>query len=272
VGPVSQEDSTEKQQMPVLFIGHGSPMNGIENNEFSRGWQTIARSLPTPKAILCISAHWETDGTFVTAMDHPRTIHDFSDFPPELYTEQYPAPGSAWLAHETRNVITTTKVRPDSRWGLDHGCWIVLKRMFPDADIPVVQLSLDRTQEARYHYNLAMELLPLRKSGILIIGSGNLVHNLMMVTLKDADFNTPFGFDWAIEANALLKQLIIENRFEELADYRNFGNAVRRAVPTPEHYLPMLYPLALREKNEPLTFFNDKAVAGSITMTSFKIG
>ena len=170
------------------------------------------------------------------------------------------------------NVITSTRVSPDNMWGLDHGCWIVLRRMFPEAGIPVVQLSLDRTQEAWYHYILAKELAPLRKSGVLIIGSGNIVHNLGMVRLKDADFNTPFGFDWAIEANTLFKQLIDENRVEELADYRNLGNAVRHAVPTPEHYLPMLYSLALRNENEPLTYFNDTPVAGSITMTSFKIG
>ncbi len=258
--------------MPVLFIGHGSPMNGIEDNEFSRGWQAVARSLPTPKAVLCISAHWETNGTFVTAMDHPRTIHDFSGFPPELYAVQYPAPGSTWLAQETRRIVSSTRVSPDNRWGLDHGCWIVLKRMFPEADIPVVQLSLDRTQEAMYHYNLAKDLAPLRKSGVLIIGSGNIVHNLGMVTLKDADFNTPFGFEWAIEASSLFKRLIDENRVEELADYRNLGTPARYAVPTPEHYLPMLYSLALKGEEEPLTYFNDKPVAGSITMTSFKIG
>jgi len=258
--------------MPVLFIGHGSPMNGIEDNEFSRGWQTIARTLPKPIAILCISAHWETNGTLVTAMEKPRTIYDFYGFPQELYRVQYPAPGSTWLAQETRNALLKTATGLDSSWGLDHGCWIVLRKMFPDADIPVVQLSLDLTRPARYHFDIAKGMNTLRKKGVLILASGNMVHNLRMVTLKSSDFNAQFGFDWAIEANELFKTLIDENRFKELADYKNLGEAVQLAIPTPEHYVPMLYALALKKDGEALTYFNDKPIAGSLTMTSFKIG
>lgn len=258
--------------MPVLFVGHGSPVNGIEDNEFSRGWEAIAKTIPRPKAILCISAHWETNGTFVTAMEKPRTIYDFYGFPQALYHVKYPADGSPWLAQETITTLTSTTVVPDTRRGLDHGCWIVLKRMFPDAGIPVVQLSLDRTQQGNYHYNLAKELGSLRKKGVLIIGSGNMVHNLGMIALKGDDINTPFGFDWALDANALFKKMIEENRVGELANYRGLGPTVQLAVPTAEHYLPMLYALALKQENEALIYFNDKAIAGSLTMTSFKIG
>ena len=266
-----QKDSSIGYMMPVLFIGHGNPMNGVEDNEFSRGWKTIADTLPKPKAVLCISAHWETNGTYVTATEKPRTIHDFSGFPPELNNIQYPAIGSNWLAQETRNAISNATIGLDSSWGLDHGCWIVLRRMYPKADIPVVQLSLDYTQQAQYHYKLAKELMPLRRKGVLIIGSGNMVHNLGMARMKGGDFNTPYGFTWALEANTLFKKLINENRFEELVDYKSLGGAVRLAVPTNEHYLPMLYALALKQENEVIAYFNDKPVAGSITMTSFKI-
>ena len=269
---IPQKNSVPERRMPVLFVGHGSPMNGVEKNEFSLGWQAVAKTLPKPTAILCISAHWVTNGTFVTAMENPRTIYDFYGFPRELYTVQYPARGSSWLVHETKNALTNVAVGLDTGWGLDHGCWIVLKRMYPDADIPVVQLSLDYTKPSPYHLTIAKELTPLREKGVLIVGSGNMVHNLGMVALQNDDFNTPFGFDWALEASALFKTLIDEGRFNELADYKRLGHAVQLAIPTPEHYLPMLYAIALKHENEALTYFNDKAIAGSITMTSFKIG
>jgi 4,5-DOPA dioxygenase extradiol len=246
-------------------------MNGIEDNEFSRGWQEVARTLPKPKAILCISAHWEAQGTLVTAMAKPRTIHDFYGFPQPLFEVQYPAPGSPWLAQETKNAITKTTVRFDETWGLDHGCWVVLRRMFPHADIPVVQMSLDYTQPAQHHYEIAKELAPLREKSVLIIGSGNLVHNLGRVVLKGNDFNETFGLPWALEANQLLKKLMNENNHKALIDYQSLGNGVQLAVPTPEHYLPMLYAIALKQQNESITFFNDKPVAGSLTMTSLKI-
>lgn len=269
---IPQNDSFDREKMPVLFVGHGSPMNGIEDNEFSRVWKQIAETLPRPKAILCISAHWETNGTFVTTMDKPRTIYDFYGFPDELYRVNYPAPGSPWLAQETRNALTTTSAGPDNRRGLDHGCWIVLRKMFPGADIPVVQLSLDRTKDCQDHVQLAKDLALLRDEGVLILGSGNMVHNLGMMTVRGGDCNAPFGFDWAISAGNLFKTLINENRIGDLAAYRDLGPVVQMAVPTPEHYLPMLYALSLREKNEGLTYFNDNPVAGSLTMTSFKIG
>ena len=181
------------KRMPVLFVGHGSPTNGVEDNKFSKGWQTIARTLPKPKALLCISAHWQTQGTLITAMDKPRTIHDFYGFPKALYDVQYPAPGSHWLAQETKKALTKTTVGFDQNWGLDHGCWVVLRRMFPHADVPVAQLSLDYTQPTQYHYALAKELAPLRDTGVLIVGSGNIVHNLGLVVLRGDDFNEPIA-------------------------------------------------------------------------------
>jgi 4,5-DOPA dioxygenase extradiol len=261
-------------QMPVLFVGHGSPMNAIEENEFSKGWREVARALPRPKAILCVSAHWETRGTRVTVTEKPQTIHDFGGFPRKLFAVQYPAPGSTWLAQETRRVITKTRVEPDSEWGLDHGCWSILNQMYPDAEVPVVQLSLDATQSARHQYELARELPPLRGKGVLILCSGNMVHNLRLIVWRGGglgDFNAPYGLDWAIEANELFKKLINENRHDELIDYRSLGRAVELAIPTAEHYLPMLYALALKQENESLFYFNDAAVGGSLTMTSFKI-
>jgi 4,5-DOPA dioxygenase extradiol len=263
-----------KTKMPALFVGHGSPMNAIEDNEFSRGWKKIAQDLPRPKAVLCVSAHWETAGVRVTAMDRPPTIHDFGGFPRELYEVQYPAPGSAWLTAEVKKAIAPAEVALDSGWGLDHGCWSVLSRMYPSADVPVVQLSLDTQRSAREHYDLAKGLAPLREKGVLVAGSGNLVHNLGLVQFSGDgpdDFSRPFGFDWAIEANTLFKKLINENVYEKLADYHSLGRTVRLAVPTPEHYLPMLYALALKEKDESVAFFNDVPVAGSLSMTSFVV-
>jgi 4,5-DOPA dioxygenase extradiol len=262
----------ETDSMPVLFAGHGSPMNAIEDNAFSRGWQEVAKKLPRPKAILCISAHWETAGTMVTAMPKPRTIHDFGGFPSELYDVQYPAPGSQWLASEVQKIVSGYPVGLDSSWGLDHGCWSVLRRMYPQADIPVVQLSLDYTAPARDHYNLAKELLGLRRQGVLIVGSGNIVHNLGLARLRGNDFNAPFAFDWALEASALFKKLIDSGDHQALIDYQSLGRAVALAVPTPEHYLTLLYVLALKQDGETITYFNDQPVAGSLTMTSLIIG
>ncbi|MDD1626060.1 MAG: 4,5-DOPA dioxygenase extradiol, partial [Methylococcaceae bacterium] len=221
---INKPASTES--MPVLFIGHGSPMNAIEDNEFTRGWREVAKILPKPKAILCISAHWETRGTRVTAMEKPRTIHDFGGFPQGLFDIQYPAPGSPWLARKVKDTVKKIDVELDDDWGLDHGCWSVLVQMYPAADIPVIQLSLDYTKSASEHYALAKELSALRQQGILIIGSGNMVHNLGRMVIK-GNFNKPFGLDWAIEANELFKRLINENRHSELADYLALGNAVR---------------------------------------------
>jgi 4,5-DOPA dioxygenase extradiol len=265
--PKTQTDA----RMPVLFVGHGSPMNAIEDNVFSRGWRDIAGTLPKPAAVLCVSAHWETEGALATAMVDPRTIHDFGGFPQELYRVRYPAPGNPPLAEEVRDLVRNSRVGLDREWGLDHGCWSVLRRMYPRADVPVVQLSLDFTRLPRAHYDLARELAPLRRRGILIVGSGNIVHNLGRVVLRGDDFNEPFGLDWALEAAAQIKILIDEDRHDELIAYDQLGPAVGLAVPTPEHYLPLLYALALKEAGEKIVFFNDQPVAGSLTMTSLLI-
>jgi 4,5-DOPA dioxygenase extradiol len=259
------------ESMPVFFFGHGSPMNAIEENEFSKEWQRIGQSMPAPKAILCISAHWLTRGTFVTAMEHPKTIHDFGGFPKELFDVQYPAPGSPALARETADLFNDTKVGLDQEWGLDHGCWSVVKHLYPDASVPVIQMSIDYGQPMHYHYELAALLSSLRKKGILIIGSGNMVHNLRMVAWDKMDV-PGFAFDWATEANTKMKAFIDRYDHQALINYRQQGKAFELAIPTPDHYIPMIYTLALQEKNEQIHYFNDKAVMGSLTMTSFRIG
>lgn len=267
---VTGSDSGE-EKMPVLFIGHGSPLNAIEENEFVAGWRKIGKTLPKPDAVLCISAHWETMGTFVTAMEKPVTIHDFGGFPRELFEVQYPAPGSPELARETKNIISKTVVGLDDRWGLDHGCWSVVKHLYPGAEVPVIQISLDYFQSPRYHYDLARELSSLRKKGVLIIGSGNMVHNLGLVDWEKID-EPGFGYDWAIEANEKMIKFILSDDHRALIDYKSQGRAFNMAIPTPDHFLPLLYSLALKEEDETIEIFNDKAVAGSLTMTSIKIG
>ncbi len=258
-------------RMPVLFVGHGSPMNAIEENEFVEGWRNIGKTIPRPKAILCVSAHWETKGTFVTAVPRPQTIHDFGGFPKALYDVQYPAPGSPELANETKRIITKTGIGLDEKWGLDHGAWSVIRRIYPEANVPVIEMSLDYSQGPQYHYELAKELASLRNKGVLIIGSGNLVHNLRLVAWDK--MNEPeYGFDWAIQANDKFKQLIQSGNHKELINYTALGREVQLAVPSPDHYLPLLYTLAIKEENETVSFFNDKAVMGSLTMTSVKIG
>lgn len=256
-------------KMPVLFLGHGSPMNAIEENEFVSAFKKLGTELQRPHAILCISAHWETKGTYVTAMQHPRTIHDFGGFPQALFDVQYPAPGSPELAEETKKIIQTTEVGLDDKWGLDHGAWSVIKHLYPNADVPVIQMSIDYSQPARYHYELAKELSSLREKGVLIIGSGNMVHNLRMVEWKRLNEN--YGYDWAIEANEKMKNFILNDNHQSLIDFRSQGRAFDLAIPTPEHYLPLIYALALKRENEEITLFNDKPVAGSLTMTSVKI-
>lgn len=257
-------------RMPVLFLGHGSPMNAIEENEFVEGFRKVSGSLPRPKAILCISAHWETRGTQVTAMDMPRTIHDFGGFPQELFAVQYPAPGSPELAEQTKRLITKAEVELDHHWGLDHGAWSVIKHLYPEADVPVVQMSLDRGKSPRYHYQLAKELYVLRNKGVLIVGSGNIVHNLRMVAwdkLNVADY----GFDWALEAKEQMNRWILDGNHDQLINYGSNGKAFEYAIPTPEHYLPLLYALALKDDKDSISLFNDKAVAGSLTMTSVQM-
>ena len=260
--------NTEK--MPVLFLGHGSPMNAIEENEFVANFRRLGNELVRPNAILCISAHWETNGTYVTAMQNPPTIHDFGGFPQELFEVQYPAPGSPQLAKQTKAIITKTNVGLDDKWGLDHGAWSVIKHLYPNADIPVIQMSIDYTQPAKYHYELAKELNSLRTKGVLIVGSGNMVHNLRMVSWKR--LNEVYAYDWTIEANEKMKDFIVSEDHKSLIDFKSQGKAFELAIPTPEHYMPLIYTLALKTKNEEITIFNDKPVGGSLTMTSVKIG
>jgi 4,5-DOPA dioxygenase extradiol len=263
--------SEQEQAMPVLFIGHGSPMNGIEDTEFSRRWTQMAKEIPTPKAVLVVSAHWFTKGTQITAMEFPKTIHDFGGFPKELFAVQYPAPGNPVLAKETAELLHSAHVELDHDWGLDHGTWTIIRHMYPEANIPVLQLSIDYTKGPQYHYDLAKELNALRKKGVLIIGSGNMVHNLRMVAwdrLNDPEY----AYDWAIQMNDKFKELIQAGDHKSLINYSSLGKEAMLAIPTPEHYLPLMYTLGLKTNKDDVSFFNDKAVGGSLTMTSVKLG
>jgi 4,5-DOPA dioxygenase extradiol len=252
--------------MPVLFVGHGSPMNAIEDNGFRRGWEDLARRLPKPQAILCVSAHWETAGVSVTASDRPPTIHDFYGFPRSLFEVRYPAPGHPSLARDTVVLLSHADVRLDGERGLDHGCWSVLLAMYPEADVPVVQLSLDSRQPGAFHYELGRQLAPLREQGVLVLGSGDIVHNLRVM-----DFNRPDGYDWAVRFNNEVKKRIRARDHLALVAYEGLGPDARLAVPTPEHYLPLLYALALQDEHDEVAFFNDETVMGSVSMTSLAI-
>ncbi len=256
--------------MPALFIGHGSPMNGIEDTEFSRRWTRMSQEIPTPAAVLVISAHWFTRGTRITAMDFPQTIHDFGGFPKALFDVQYNAPGSPALALETKALLHSANVELDHDWGLDHGAWTIIRHMYPEAKIPVLQLSIDYTKGPQYHYQLAKELYSLRKKGVLIIGSGNMVHNLRMVAW-DKMREPEYGYDWALKINSQFKELISTGNYQPLLNYESLGREAQMAIPTPEHYLPLMYSLGAGAGND-VSFFNDKAVGGSLTMTSVKFG
>ncbi|GGH63202.1 4,5-DOPA dioxygenase extradiol [Filimonas zeae] len=258
------------ERMPVLFLGHGSPMNAIDHNPFTEGFEKAGAGIPRPKAILCISAHWETKGTFVTAMEKPQTIHDFGGFPKALFDVQYPAPGSPELAKSTQGIITSTPVGLNYDWGLDHGCWSVVKHLYPKADIPVIQMSIDYTKPAAWHYALGKELAALRRKGILIVGSGNTVHNLRMVAWDKMQVPN-YGYDWAITANEKMKQMITNSDHTSLIQFDKQGQEFKLSIPTPEHYLPLLYTLGLQEKDEKSSIFNDAMVAGSLNMMSVKI-
>jgi 4,5-DOPA dioxygenase extradiol len=257
-------------RMPVLFLGHGSPMNAIEENEFVQGFRELGQTVPRPAAVLCISAHWETRGTFVTAMPHPRTIHDFGGFPKALFDVQYPAPGSPELAREAKDLVKKTELGLDEKWGLDHGAWSVIKHLYPKADVPVIQMSIDYTKDPRYHFELASELSALRDRGVLIVGSGNMVHNLGLVEWRR--LNETFAYEWAAEASEKMKGNILSGDFQDLLDYDKQGKAFELAIPSPEHYLPLIYALGLKKKDEDIRIFNDKPVAGALTMTSLQIG
>lgn len=262
---------TNTKKFPVLFLGHGSPMNAIEENEFVNGFKNLSQQFELPSAILCISAHWETKGSLVTAMEKPRTIHDFGGFPKALFDVQYPAPGQPQLAERIKNLVGKTQIELDHKWGLDHGAWSVIKHLYPKANVPVVQLSLDYSKNAQDHYSLAKELSVIRQKGVLIIGSGNIVHNLSLVAWDKLN-ESGYGYDWALEANDKMKSFILDGNHKELINYTAQGKEFQLAIPTPEHFIPLLYVLGMVDKKEPINIFNDKAVAGSLSMTSIKFG
>lgn len=260
-------DLSPTERMPVIFMGHGSPMNAIETNNFTEKWEDLGKRLPKPKAVLVVSAHWLTRGTHITAMEFPKKINDFGGFPKALFESTYPAKGNPQLASEIKEIITSVNVGLDHDWGLDHGAWSVLKQMYPDANIPVLQLSIDLYKPASYHYDLAKQLTTLRDKGILILGSGNMVHNLRMIAF-DRISEPNYGFDWAKEANEIFKKNILDGNHQALFDYQTLGEAVQLAVPTPDHYYPLIYSLALQNKKDKVSFFNDQLQAGSLSMTS----
>lgn len=269
--PLFENENQDGKLFPTLFVGHGSPMNAIEQNEFSGKWKEITSDFETPKAIICISAHWLTRGTFVTAMEMPKTIHDFGGFPKALFDVEYPAPGSLDVAHWTKESLKSANVLEDHEWGLDHGTWSVLRNMYPEATIPVIQLSIDYTKPLSYHFQLAQELKALRKKGVLIIGSGNMVHNLGMVAWDK--INSPgFGFDWTLEIDTVFKQKIESRDYQSLINWSSLHNQISLAIPTLDHYIPLIYSVGLSDKQDEISFFNDKAIAGSLTMTSVQFG
>ena len=271
IKPLFENQNLDGKLFPTLFVGHGSPMNAIEQNEFSDKWKKIASDFETPKAIICISAHWLTRGTFVTAMEMPKTIHDFGGFPKALFDVEYPAPGSLDVAHWTKESLKSANVLEDHEWGLDHGTWSILRNMYPEATIPVIQLSIDYNKPLSYHFQLAQELKALRKKGVLIMGSGNMVHNLGMVAWDK--LNSPgFGFDWTLEIDTVFKQKIESRDFQSLINWSSLHNQISLAIPTLDHYIPLIYSVGLSDKEDEISFFNDKAVAGSLTMTSVQFG
>lgn len=252
-------------RLPALFVGHGSPMNAIEDNDYSRAWHRIGQSLPRPSAILVISAHWMTRGaTLVNVIDKPATIHDFGGFPRPLYEVQYPAPGAPEFARAAVSAVGKSNVVADDHWGLDHGAWSVLVHMFPKADIPVFQLSLDLSRAPADHFELAKDLKALRERGVLIIGSGNLVHNLRTVSWENGA-----PADWAVEFDALMAKAIEEGDYQTVVEAEKFGRLTRLAHPTPDHLWPVLYPLGVADKADKLTFFNEGIDLGTIAMRSF---
>ncbi|HVE55676.1 MAG TPA: 4,5-DOPA dioxygenase extradiol [Pyrinomonadaceae bacterium] len=257
------------ETMPAIFFGHGNPMNALYRNDWTENWAKIGRDIPRPKAVLCISAHWFIPETAVTVMERPRTIHDFGGFPQQLFEVQYPAPGAPELAARVQELLAPVEVKSDKRWGLDHGTWSVLAHVFPEADIPVVQLSIDETQPAEFHYGLAARLAPLRDEEILICGSGNLVHNLHAYSWGA---HTPEPLDWALRFEQAAREMILSGNHEPLIDYELLGKDALLSAPTPEHFLPLIYILALQKENEKISFPVEGFDGGSISMLSVQIG
>ena len=257
-------------RMPALFLGHGSPMNAIEENQFVQGFRDMAGKIEKPKAILCISAHWYTSGTFLMASENPETIHDFSGFPKALFDVEYPAKGDPALAAEVAGLLEPFHAETSENWGLDHGAWSVLRHMYPHAEIPVIQMSIDYTQPPEYHFELAQRLQQFREKGILIVGSGNIVHNLRMIDWRN--INTPgAGWDWALEARERINGLLLNGDFKPLLEYQKQGISLQYAIPTPDHFLPLIYTLGLKNDAEELSLFNDELIGGSLSMTSVLI-
>ena len=253
--------------MPVVFFGHGSPMNTLERNKYTETWRKLGESIPRPKAILCVSAHWYTEGTAVTAMEKPKTIHDFYGFPQALFNVQYPAPGDPRLAARVRELLEPVEIRLDDSWGLDHGTWSVLMHAYPHAKIPVIQLSIDGTRAPEFHYEAGKRLAPLRDEGVLVAGSGNVVHNLRLMKRAGGP-----AFDWAVRFNESIREALASRDHRALVDFEKLGEAARLSVPTPEHYLPLLYVAALQGDDEPLSFVVDGYDLGSVSMLTVAAG
>lgn len=255
--------------LPTIFFGHGNPMNAVSQNAYSEGWAAIGQRLPRPQAVLAVSAHWYVPATAVTAMPTPRTIHDFGGFPRELYDVQYPAPGDPALARRVQELLSPVPVLGDQHWGLDHGTWSVLRHVFPEADIPVVQLSIDETQPPQFHYELGARLAPLRDEGVLVVGSGNLVHNLHSYAWGGHRVEP---FDWAVRFEARARELLLNGEDGPLVDYESLGRDALLSVPTPDHYLPLLYVLGLRRAGEEVSFPVEGVDGGSVSMLTVRVG
>lgn len=255
--------------MPAIFFGHGNPMNALLKNAYTNGWTAIGNQLQRPKAILAVSAHWYFPMTAVTASLAPRTIHDFGGFPRELYQVKYPAPGDPSLASRVQNLLAPISVELDERWGLDHGTWSVLRHVFPQADVPVVQLSIDETQPPEFHYQIGKRLAPLRDEGVLIIGSGNIVHNLHTYAWGKDQVE---AFDWAVRFERQARELLLSGDDVPLVAYETLGHDAMLSVPTPEHYLPLLYAIALRKEDEQVSFPVEGFDGGSVSMLTVQIG
>ena len=256
-------------RMPVLFFGHGNPLNALDNNDYTQAWNAIGKSLPRPRAVLAISAHWYIPGTHVTTNDYPRTIHDFGGFPRPLYEMQYPAPGDRGLAGRLTTMLAPTPVLGDESWGLDHGTWAVLSHVFPDASIPVVQLSIDETEAPPFHYDLGTQLRALRDDGVLIAASGNLIHNLHAYAWGR---HPAEPFDWALRFEARARELLESRDFAPLIDYENMGRDAQLAAPTPDHYLPLLYAMGASDESDRVTFPVEGIDGGSVSMLTVMFG
>ena len=257
-----------KNLMPVIFIGHGNPMNALSNNNYTEGWASIAKSIPRPEAILSVSAHYYIPFTMVTSSLFPPTIHDFSGFPKELYQVEYPAPGNPELAQRVKELLNPTSVMFDESWGIDHGTWSVLKHMYPNADIPVVQLSIDETQPPMFHFEMGNRLMTLREEGILIVGSGNIVHNLAAYKWQDRDIDP---LDWAMRFEKYVREMLMKGEYKSLIDYQSFGDDALLSVPTPDHYLPFIYVLGLCKETEEISFPVQGIDGGSVSMLAVKV-